>query len=152
MEGEEDVPGSSVMAATMALVAASAPASVPGQGYIFLPFRGGVPFDVEIDVATIASANEHEAQILTMRGDLIVMVDSYASKPGENGTCTGGREVWVRLLDMAARRERSAILARSCRRGVTASDPLVTWDADGSGYTINLTSAAAVRVSAEQDG
>lgn len=135
--------------AAVAAVAAPAVAAGPVKaGYLFLPFRGGVPFDVEVDESLVTSLSAHEAQIVDMRGDLVTMTDSYQSKPDAAGKCANGREVYVRLLDLAERRERVATLVRSCRQGLTASDPLVTWKPDGSGYTINFTNQAPRWISA----
>lgn len=153
MSMEEEAMRSELMATTMAAISAVATpvatTTVAKTGYLFLPFRGGVPFDVEVDETLVTSLSAHEAQIVDMRGNLVTMIDSYASKPDGDGKCTDGREVYVRLLDLAERRERAAMLVRSCRRGLTATDPLVSWKADGSGYTINFTSREPVWVPAD---
>ena len=54
---------------------------------------------------------------------------------------------WIDLLLQNLRND-MATLTRSCRRGITAADPVVTWKADGSGYTVNLTSAAPLWIAA----
>jgi hypothetical protein len=150
MEEEEEAmrPELTAIAAAVTVAIPAVGVEAAKTGYLFLPFRGGVPFDVEVDQTLVASLSTHEAQIVDMRGDLVTMVDSYPSKPGADGACKEGREVYVRLLDLAERRERSATLARSCRSGITAADPLVTWKADGGGYTINFTNRAPLWVPA----
>jgi len=106
----------------------------------------GVAVPVALDRADIDPAGDHETTLIERRGNLALVMDSYASRPQGMSRCQAGFERYVRLIDLAARAERFAKRAESCLRDVVPGDPPATWSPDGRKLTVNLLSEPSVSV------
>ena len=140
--GAGDPPGADVASA----------AGETGNSTIFLPFNKGVTIPVTVDAALVTAPSEHEAELWDMHGFVVTMVDTYKSNPLAAPHCIDGKERYVRLLNIASKEEAFHLLVSSCVKGVTAADPVVTWEDDKSGFTVHLTSAPPVKVRVDAGG
>lgn len=106
----------------------------------------GVAVPVTVDRSDIDPAGDHETVLIERRGNLALVMDSYASRPQGMSRCQAGFERYVRLIDLAARTERFAKRAESCLHDVVPGDPPATWSSDGRTLTVNLLSEPSVTV------
>ena len=133
------------IATAAATVATLAPDMVKNP--LYLPFAGGVEIPVAVDAALVSGLNEHEVDIVDIRGGrLVTLVDSYTSRAADGERCEAGSERYVRLVDLTSKTELFSRLVASCLRGIEGGDPLVTWLADGSGFMLHARSGATVTV------
>jgi hypothetical protein len=106
----------------------------------------GVAVPITLDRADIDPAGDHETVLIERRGNLALVMDSYASRPQGMSRCQAGFERYVRLIDLAARTERFAKRVESCLHDVVPGDPPATWPPDGRTLTVNLLSEPSVTV------
>jgi hypothetical protein len=111
--------------------------------------RIGVP--VTLDAATVNPADDHDARVLARlrKGNLAIVLDSYASKPQSMSRCQAGRERWLRVIDVVAAHERYAKLVESCLKDVVPGDPLLIGPNVTGGYIIHLLSEPSLRIAAD---
>src|SRR5687768_6432013 len=95
-----------------------------------LPASGGealVSIPVSVLLEDIDPAGVREVRIMRTRGSLVALTDSYASRPQGMSYCQAGEEVYFRVVDKAARKERYSKLIDSCLGRVLSVDPPVAW-------------------------
>lgn len=121
---------------------------------ISVPVDGGLRrVPVSLDLTQINPTGDHTVKpIAPARGNLLLVLDSYASRPQPLSRCKAGNEKWVRLIDLRNNKELSAHLVESCLNNVDHGDPPATWDADGSGFTINILSKSPIHVVVDPSG
>jgi hypothetical protein len=106
---------------------------------------------VSVALEDIDPASVREVRIMRTRGSLVALTDSYASKPQGMSYCQAGEEVYFRVLDKAARKERYSKLIDSCLGRVLSADPPVAWNSPYTA-TLNLLREPAVTVRLRADG
>lgn len=104
---------------------------------------------VTLDLAIVDPAADHETRVLASKGDIAIVLDSYASRPQSMSRCQAGEERWLRVIDVAAARERYARLVESCLKDVVPGDPLLTGPDASGAYTVNLVSEPSLRIAAD---
>lgn len=119
----------------------------PGTTRLFLPLHGGVELLIAVDAALVASVDLHKVTLEGGRGNLAVLTDRYGS-----AAVADGEEVYVRVVDLAAAKERWSLLAASAAAGQTAADPLIEPAEDGTGFTVRLPDGDSVAVMLGEDG
>lgn len=119
-----------------------------------LPASGGeAPISIPVSVALedIDPAGMRRIRVMRTRGSLVALTDSYASKPQGMSYCQAGEEVYFRVVDKAARKERYSKLIDSCLGRALSVDPPVAWKSTYTA-TLNLLREPAVTVTLGADG
>lgn len=123
------------------------------NGVITVPFANRVlRVPVTLDPSLIDRRGERRVKIIGTRGALLLILDSYASRPQSMSRCQAGQERYVRLIDARKRTEQRSKLAESCLKDVVPGDPIATWSVDGRSFTVNLLSEPSIHASVAVDG
>lgn len=129
---------------------APAPAKADAERVMALRLPGrNIRVPVTVDPATIDPTADHETRLLASAGNIAIALDSYASRPQSMSRCQAGEERWLRVIDIAAARQRYAKLIESCLKDVVPGDPLLTGPDGAGAYTVNLVSEPSLRIAAD---
>ncbi|WP_419809603.1 hypothetical protein [Sphingomonas sp.] len=147
------VVGAGQAAAVAGGIVAQRNGSQPGDpGRIALLVGGRrVEAAVRVDRTTI-TRGRREVTLLAQRGGLAILTDSYGSRPQGLSRCQAGDEIYARVIDVAARRERYSKLVESCLKPVISGSPAYTVTPDGSAVTFDLLYEPAVTVTLGDHG
>ena len=131
--------------------ASSAPQSAPttAAGLALAIDGRQLRVPVALDAAAIDPAGDHDTRLLARTGGLAIVLDSYASQPQSMSRCQAGQERWLRVIDIAAARERYAKRVESCLADIVAGDPLFTGPDAAGAYTVHLVSEPSLRIAAD---
>ena len=114
----------------------------------------GKPASIKVSLtrADVDPGNDHIVKQLGMRGSLLLLTDSYASRAQSLSRCQAGHETWVRLIDTRRLAESWSKLAESCLHDVQPGDPIATWTGVGTTFTVNLLSEPSIRATVLSGG
>lgn len=88
-----------------------------------------------LDLQKVDPERGHDGERIGQTDRVVVMFDRYATRAASGDACFDplkGREAFVRVFSLELRREIFSRAVASCRDGVAAADPQVTWvGADG---------------------
>jgi hypothetical protein len=87
-----------------------------------------IPF--ALDLQKIDPERGHDSEQIGQTDVAVVMFDRYATRAAPEDACFDpqkGREAFVRVFSLELRREIFSRAVASCRDGVTAANPQVTW-------------------------
>ena len=126
------------MAMAAAALASATVGDDPVRGSsITVPFRGGVTIPVTVDATLVVSTEAHEADAYPLLGPLMTMVDTFESSTTAGPRCAGGKESWVRVIDIAAKREVFQQHVESCIKGLRVAEPVLSFAGDRRAFTIH---------------
>lgn len=134
---------------------AAAPVAAPSMETSPAPAAGtritveGVAIPVAIDAAAIDAAQGNSVEVVARRGDRVLVIDGWASKPQGMSRCQAGRERWLRLIDLAGRRELFSKLVESCLHDVEPGNPVATWPDGSDTIRVDLLSEPGFTLSAD---
>ncbi len=142
----------SALVFALALASASSACAATARADLALPVDGRtLRVPVTLDAAAV-NARDHEVRVLGVRRGFALVVDGYASRGQGLNRCQAGHERWVRLIDVARRRELWSKLAESCLKDVEPGDPIAAWSADGRSAAVNLVSEPSLRINVGPEG
>jgi hypothetical protein len=110
--------------------------------------EAGVTRSVAVALAPelVDAASSHKIEVLVRRAGRLVVLDSYASRPGAMSRCRAGQERWVRLIDWPLGRELFAAQVESCLHDIEPADPVVTYRAGDERFAIAMLSGGSMSV------
>jgi hypothetical protein len=102
-----------------------------GHG-LYAANRGGtiteIPFPLEL--GKVDPSRGHDSEKIGQTDAAVVMFDRYATRAQPGEACFDpqkGREAFVRVFSLEQRRQTFSRAVASCREGLAAADPPVTW-------------------------
>lgn len=136
--------------ASDAAAPATAPSPAQTSAIISLDIDGTpLRVPVTLDPTMVDAAGDHDTRVLASKNGIAIVLDSYASRSQSMSRCQAGEERWLRVIDVAAARERYARLVESCLKDVVPGDPLFTGPDASGAYTVNLVSEPSLRIAAD---
>lgn len=140
-------------AAVPAIIAVDEASQPRDPGRIALTVGGArAEVGVTVDRATIGAEGPRDVVLLAQRGSLVILTDSYGSRPQGASRCQAGSETYARVLDLDAKRERYAKLVESCLKPVISGSPAYTVAPDRRSVTFNLIEQPAVTLTLDDHG
>ena len=111
-----------------------------------------IELPVTVKIADIGKEGPRDVSVILQRGGLVVLTDSYGSRPQGLHRCQAGSERYARVIDVPSRRERFARLVESCLEDALSGDPAYTVQGDGRSVVFNMLSGPPFTVTLNDNG
>ena len=104
-----------------------------------------------LDLRQVDPERGHDSERIGAVAGAVVMLDRYATRATTGDRCFDpkrGREAFVRVFSLELQRGIFSRMVSSCRHGIAAADPPVTWIGD-DGFRIEGEPAQTFRISGD---